>query len=139
LSLNHTLLIHGLVQFPWKMDLSSIFRAQSGFHYSASFATNPPDVDGDNLINGMDFTKGRNHFVAPAFINVDVRIAKRFDFWERVKLHGYLEFFNLFNRANPAAINGIPPASPNSTASNFGQVLQVLPGREGQAGIRIEF
>jgi hypothetical protein len=139
LGLNHTLLIHGLVQLPWKMDLSSIFRTQSGFHYSASFAGNPPDVDGDNQFNGMDFTKGRNHFVAPPFINLDVRIAKRFDFGERVKLHGYLEFFNLFNRANPAAINGSPRTSPDPNALEFGQMQQVLPGREGQAGIRIEF
>jgi len=54
-----------------------------------------------------------------------------------VKLHAFLEFFNLFNRDNPAAVNGIPPAG--STAPKFGQVLQVLPGREGQVGLRIEF
>jgi hypothetical protein len=44
----------------------------------------------------------------------------------------------LLNRANPAAVNGLPPASTNSTAPKFGQVLQVLPGREGQVGVRIE-
>ncbi|MFY9530922.1 MAG: hypothetical protein WAR24_18625 [Candidatus Acidiferrales bacterium] len=103
LALDHTFLAHGLVQLPWKMNLSSIFRAQSGFHYSASFAANPPDVDGDNHFNGLDFTKGRNHFIAPSFVNMDTRIAKRFDFGERVKVHAYLEFFNLFNRDNPAA------------------------------------
>lgn len=139
LALNHSFLIYGLVQLPWKIDLSDIFRAQSGFHYSASFAANPPDVDGDNNFNGLDFTKGRNHFVAPLFTNMDVRIAKRFDFGERVKLHVYLEFFNLFNRDNPAAVNGMSPPGASSNAPKFGQVLQVLPGREGQAGLRIEF
>jgi hypothetical protein len=139
LALNHTFLAHELVQLPWKTSFSSIFRAQSGFHYSAAFAANPPDVDGDNHFNGVDFTKGRNHFTALPFINIDVRMAKRFDFGERVKLQAYLEFFNLFNRANPAAINGIPPAGSNSTAPQFGQVLQVLPGREGQVGIKIDF
>ena len=139
LALNHTFLAHGLLQLPWKMTFSGIFRAQSGFRYSAVFAANPPDVDGDNHFNGVDFTKGRNHFTAPPFTNMDVRIAKRFDFGERIKLQGYLEFFNLFNSANPAAVNGIPPGSSNSSAPQFGQVLQVLPGREGQAGIRFEF
>jgi hypothetical protein len=140
LALDHTLLIYGLVELPWKIDFSSIFRAQSGFHYSASFAANPPDVDGDNNFNGLDFTKGRNHFTAPPFVNMDMRIAKRFDFGERAKLFAYLEFFNLFNRDNPAAVNGLPPgASPNSNAPKFGKVLQVLPGREGQLGIRVEF
>lgn len=139
LALNHTFLLHSLVQMPWKMDFSGIFRAQSGFHYSAGFAVKPPDVDGDGHFNGIDFLQGRNHFVAPPLVNFDARVAKRFDFRERVRLHAYLEFFNLFNRANPAAVNGLPPASSNSTAPKFGQVLQVLPGREGQVGIRIEF
>lgn len=139
LALNHTFLMHGIVQLPWKLELSGIFRAQSGFHYSAEFASNPPDVDGDNLFNGVDFLQGRNHFVAPPFVNLDVRLAKHFDFRERVKLHAYLEFFNILNRDNPAAVNGLPPANPASQAPRFGEVLQVLPGREGQAGLRLEF
>jgi hypothetical protein len=72
-------------------------------------------------------------------VNMDVRLTKRFDLGERTRLHMYLEFFNLFNRANPAAVNGIPPQSSNSTAPQFAQVLQVLPGREGQVGIKVEF
>jgi carboxypeptidase family protein/TonB-dependent receptor-like protein len=139
LALNHTFLLYGLVRLPWKMDFSGIFRAQSGFHYSAGFAIKPPDVDGDGHFNGVDFLLGRNHFVAPPFVNFDMRIAKRLDLKERVRLHAYLEFFNVLNRANPAAVNGLPPASTNSNAPKFAQVLQVLPGREGQAGIRIEF
>jgi len=139
LALKHTFLAHGLVELPWKMSFSSIFRAQSGFPYSAVFAANPPDVDGDNHFNGVDFTKGRNHFTAAPFVNADIRLAKRWDFGERVKLQAYLEYFNLLNRANPAAVNGIPPTGSNSNAPRFGQVLQVLPGREGQVGLRIEF
>jgi hypothetical protein len=139
LALNHTFLAHGIIQLPWKMSFSSIFRAQSGFHYSAVFAANPPDVDGDNHFNGVDFTKGRNHFTTDPFINIDVRGAKRFDIGERVKLQAYLEFFNLLNRSNPAAVNGIPATGSNAAAPAFGQVLQVLPGREGQVGIKVEF
>ncbi|HET6929296.1 MAG TPA: TonB-dependent receptor [Candidatus Acidoferrum sp.] len=139
LALNHTFLLSSLVQLPWKMDFSGIFRAQSGFHYSAEFATTPPDVDGDGHFNGVDFLLGRNHFVAPTFVNLDARIAKRFDYGERLKFHVYIEFFNLFNRANPAAVESLPRTNSTSTAAQFGEVLQVLPGREGQVGIRIEF
>jgi len=134
LALNQTFWVHGLIQLPWKFDISGIFRAQTGFHYSAGFATNPPDVDGDSFFNGIDFTRGRNHFVAPRFINMDMRIAKTFDFSERVRLHAYFEIFNLFNRDNPAAVQGLP-----GQPQPFGSDLQVLPGREGQVGIRIEF
>jgi hypothetical protein len=139
LALNHVFQVYGLAQLPWKVEFSGIFRAQSGFHYSAESASNPPDVDGDGSFNGVDFLRGRNHFTAPPLVNTDVRIAKRFDWNEHVKVHAYLEFFNLFNRDNPAAVNELPPAGSNSSAPQFGQVLQVLPGREGQVGLRIEF
>src|SRR5207237_302212 len=35
------------------------------------------------------------------YIQADLRIAKQFNFTERVKLECYAEFFNLLNRANP--------------------------------------
>ena len=107
--------------------------------YFSRFDALNRDPDGNANFNGIDFTKGRNHFLAPSFFNLDMRIAKRIDFGERIRLHAYLEFFNLFNRGNPAAVNGLPPASLNSGAPQFGQVLQVLPGREGQMGIKVEF
>lgn len=133
LALDHTFLLHGILNLPKGFSLSSIFRAQSGFHYSAS-AVNSVDVDGDGLFNGLDFTQGRNHFTAPAFVNLDMRLAHQFKIKERATFHSYVEFFNILNRANPAAVQTLPgqPAA-------FGSVLQVLPGREGQIGIRLEF
>jgi hypothetical protein len=64
-----------------------------------------------------------------------MRFAKRFNLTERVKLHVLFEFFNLFNRQNPAAVET------TNTNGNliFGALKQVLPGREGQIGIRVEF
>lgn len=103
--------------------LSGIFRAQNGIHYGAPNLRQPTDVGGDGHFNEINFISGRNHVTAPPFVNMDMRIAKRFDFGERVRLHAYLEFFNLFNRANPAAVNPMAPASSSSTARSFGQVL----------------
>src|SRR5262249_40732319 len=51
LALTHTLLLHGIVQLPWQSTVSAIFRAQSGFHFSA-VSPKPADVDGDNIFNG---------------------------------------------------------------------------------------
>ncbi len=45
-----------------------------------------------------------------------------------------IEFFNLFNRQNPAAIEQVP-----GRPTPFGQPLQVLPGMETQFGLKIEF
>ncbi len=134
LARRHTLLLHGIVQLPWQLDISGIFRAQSGFHFTSS-PPQPADVDGDGLINGVDFLTGRNHFEAPLDANLDMRFSKRFALGERVRILGILEFFNLLNRANPAAVQQFQ----NVTATPLGKPLQYLPGREGQVGLRIEF
>ena len=120
---------------PKGFTISSIFRVQSGFPHSASWSATT-DIDGSGLSKSyLDFRKGRNRFTAPPFVNLDTRVAKQFKLSERIRLHGYLEFFNLLNRANPAAVYKLPdqPLQP------FGSVSQVLPGREGQVGMRLEF
>ncbi len=71
---------------------------------------------------------------------MDLRIAKTFRINERVSVLGLFEFFNLFNSANPAAVNFNQNHSPRLPGEPvFGTVSQFLPGREGQFGLRIEF
>lgn len=142
LSLNHTFLINGIVQIPWKLELAPIFRAQSGFHYSVSPASGGSDFDGDGLFNGQGLyynglgnpLYARNSQTAPAFVNMDLRVAKRFRIGERVKAQVLFEMFNLFNRGNPAAIQALEGGTPS-----LGSTSQYLPGREGQVGIRFDF
>jgi hypothetical protein len=133
LSLTHTFQVNGLLELPWQIQLSGIFRAQSGFHYSRT-GTNV-DPDGDGTFNGIDLVPGRNAFTAPDYVNLDMRFAKRFDLGERVKLQVLFEFFNIFNRQNPAAVE----TTPSNANLVFGSLKQVLPGREGQFGVRLEF
>lgn len=140
LALNHTFLAHGIYQLPWQIELAGIFRAQSGFHYSESPSNGGADVDGDGLVNGLDYLIGRNTLTAPPFVNMDLRISKRFNITERLKGQVLFEMFNLFNRANPAAVNGLQP-DPTSSATQepVGFIQQYLPGREGQVGVRFDF
>jgi outer membrane receptor protein involved in Fe transport len=133
LALNHTLLMHGIVSLPWRFSISGIFRAQSGFHFSARARTSV-DVDGDGLVNGVDLEAGRNHFEAPGYTNLDLRFSRRFTLGERVRVQATFELFNALNRANPAAVQTLQNAS-----IPLGVPLQYLPGREGQAGLRFEF
>jgi hypothetical protein len=134
LALNQTFLIHGIYELPWKVEISGIFRAQSGFHYSESPANGGVDVDGDGLVNGLDFMLGRNTQTAPAFVNMDMRVSKRFNIGEHVKAQVLFEMFNLFNRDNAAAVQTLEGGTPP-----VGATLQYLPGREGQIGFRLEF
>jgi hypothetical protein len=131
-ALRDTFELHGLVELPWKIQFSSLFRAQSGFRYTAA-AVQPLDQDGNNNFNGRDLKTGRNAFSAPPFVNMDLRIAKTWTIRDRFKIQGLFEFFNLFNNANPAAIQ-IQQAQ-----TTFGSVSQHLPGREGQVGLRLMF
>src|SRR6266850_3308720 len=133
LAFNHTLLIHGAVSLPWQLQVSGIFRAQSGFHFSTAALT-PVDVDGDGLLNGVDFVTGRNHFQASPYINLDMRFSRRFSITDRVRAEVLIEFFNVLNRANPAAVQQF-----QNLSIPVGKPLQSLPGREGQVGIRIDF
>jgi carboxypeptidase family protein/TonB-dependent receptor-like protein len=138
-ALRHTFEAHGLVELPWKIQFSSLFRTQSGFHYTQN-ALVPIDQDGNGNFNGRDLKTGRNAFTAPHFVNMDLRVAKTFHITERVRAQALFEFFNLFNGANPAAININQNNSPLTPGEPiFGTVSQRLPGREGQVGLRIEF
>jgi len=132
-ALRHTFELHGIVELPWKIQFSSLFRAQSGFRYTNS-ALSPVDQDGNGTFGIRDLKTGRNAFTAPPFVNMDLRVAKTFVVRERFRVQAMFEFFNLFNNANPAAIQIM-----ESQADTLGTVSQRLPGREGQVGLRIEF
>jgi hypothetical protein len=131
-ALRHTFEVHGLVELPWKIQFSALFRAQSGFRYTAG-AKIPLDQDGNSNFNGRDLQTGRNAFSAPSFVNMDLRVAKTWVVRERFRIQGLFEFFNLFNNANPAAIQS------DQSVVGFGTVSQRLPGREGQIGLRLTF
>ena len=133
LALEHTFFVHGLVELPWGFQVSSIFRAQSGFPFSEA-TDSLDDVDGNLNFNDRNQRVERNKFTAPRFVNMDLRTSKRFQVGERVTVTALIEFFNLFNRQNPAAVEQVP-----GRPTPFGQPLQVLPGMETQVGLRIEF
>ena len=132
-SVRHTLQLHGMAQLPFKVEFSGLFRAQSGFHYTATAAA-PIDQDGNQNYGPRDLKTGRNQFVSPIYVNQDLRITRTFQIRNRFKIQPIFEFFNLFNNANPAAIQ-----VQQAEASSFGTVSRHLPGRQGQVAIRIEF
>ena len=135
-AIDHVFQANGMVELPYQIQLSGIFRAQSGFHFSRAPNSGVlVDPDGDASVNGIDINAGRNAFTTPSFVNLDMRFAKRFNVTSGVRAQVLLEFFNVFNRQNPAAVGRRQdvPLEP------FGVPTQVLPGREGQIGFRIEF
>ena len=125
--------LFGLFDLPRGFQLSGIFRYQSGFHFSRS-AAQLSDPDGNQSFSTRDTSIAKNSFQAPSYQSLDLRLAKFFDLGNDRRLTFLVEFFNATNEQNPAAVEageGRPTA--------FGQPLQVLPGREGQVGLRFEF
>jgi hypothetical protein len=123
LAIDHVLQVNGMVELPYQIQLSGIFRAQSGFHFSQAPASGVlVDPDGDASVNAIDVNAGRNAFTTPPFVNLDVRFAKRFSITSGVKAQVLLELFNVFNRQNPAAVGRRQdvPLEP------FGRPTQVL-------------
>ena len=136
LAIDHVLQANGMVELPYQFQISGIFRAQSGFHFSQAPASGVlVDPDGDATVNGIDVNAGRNAFTTPPFVNLDVRFAKRFNITSGVRAQVLLEFFNVLNRQNPAAVG----RRRDVALEPFAQPTQVLPGREGQFGFRIEW
>lgn len=134
LALDHVFQINGIVNLPWQFQIGGIFRAQSGFHFSRFDELNR-DPDGNGNFNSIDFTAGRNAFTAVPLANLDLRFSKHFDVGERVNVELLFEFFNILNRQNPAAVQNRETIA----TEPFGSTTQVLPGREGQFGLRISF
>jgi hypothetical protein len=134
-ALRNTFELHGITQLPWKIQFSSLFRAQSGFRYTISAAA-PIDQDGNGNYNGRDFKTGRNAFAAPPFVNMDMRISRMWVIHEKYKLQGLFEFFNLLNSGNPAAVHTLET---QKATFPLGTISQRLPGREGQVGLKLEF
>ena len=136
LAIDHVLQANGMVELPYQIQISGIFRAQSGYHFSQAPASGVlVDPDGDASVNAIDVNAGRNAFTTPPFVNLDMRFAKRFNITSGVKAQVLLEFFNVMNRQNPAAVG----RRRDVALEPFGQPTQVLPGREGQFGLRIEW
>jgi hypothetical protein len=118
-----------LVGNPYAGQNSSQWLNQAAF-------TRPADGQIGNL--------GRNALRLPHINNVDVNLAKDFNFTERIKLTFRAEVFNLFNHPEPWGINtgfnGDNPGSGISTTSNtFGQINSWRDQRTIQLALRFAF
>ncbi len=140
---------------------TGIFIAQSGIAYSA-LVSGDPTADGVTSTDRVPDTL-RNQYSTPSAYIVDMRIGRIIRFGERYRLSLFVEGFNIFNRANVAAVNNTlhatlaatagPPPLPlrlGPAATNFGTPRLFISGspsftfnssynREMQLGIRFDF
>jgi hypothetical protein len=90
-------------------ELAPILQAQTGLDYSVGTSgTAPGSATSGGGINGSDGAfriGGRNGFIMPGTLALDLRISKSFPIKERVKLELLGEAFNLINHFNATTVN----------------------------------
>src|SRR6266511_483087 len=158
----HRLVVSGIVQFPWGVQLSGIgdFRSSLPFAPTTSVDLNGDGYTGDlpsgvavgsgcrglnlDAVNAFRAARGLaavSTVACSAFANVDVRLSKAFLFHtgghpHRIELIAQL--FNVLNRAN----YNVPSTSLQSAL--FGQATSLLPNinapsRQAEMAIRYQF
>jgi hypothetical protein len=100
------------------------------------------DDNGDGLTIDRPLFRGRNDVIGPGFKEVNLRISRRFNIWERLRLELIGEAENLLNSTNAACgINGGCTGAVVSTfgAPDFGRVTAALHSRQVQVGGKLQF
>jgi len=105
----HRFVLAGIVHAPLGFELSTLTQVESARPFTLG--------DGPNraIINGVKTTL--DQFRGTPFAQVDLRVARPFKLGERWSVLPFAEFFNLFNRNNPAnnyvadvaALGNVPP------------------------------
>jgi len=152
----HRLVVSGLYQAPFGINLSTIITAASGRPYTALVGA---DLNGDGDGGAFPSDRARTNPTDPSSavkrnsetmdsqFNVDARVSKRFSFGSGFGIEGIIDVFNLFDRVNYTEINnifgaGAFPGSPVKDAAGrvtYGVYEQSLPGRQIQLGAKISF
>jgi hypothetical protein len=90
----HRFVLAGTAHLPWGFELSTLSQFESARPFTLANG-------GDRaVINGVKTTL--DQFRGTPYMQVDLRVARPFGISERWSVMPFVEFFNLFNRNNPA-------------------------------------
>lgn len=157
----HVFAVAGVYDLPSGFQIGGVVRANSGIpinfvlpddhNHDNFFGNDRPDFD-PNANNAChcsappDFrvgTLGKNTGRGTSFFQVDMRVAKNFDFSHRYRLELIFEAFNLFNRANfnfrAASVNNVVVFDDPEVMQNLGKATEVYSPRQMQIGVKFDF
>ncbi|MDI1242264.1 MAG: carboxypeptidase regulatory-like domain-containing protein [bacterium] len=98
----HQFVANPVFFMPYGFEVSSAIRLRSGLPFNSQVGS---DMNGDGLNNDRPYLVPgvelpRNYFRNRNVFDVDLRVQKGFSFGERMRLIGFVEFFNIFNMSN---------------------------------------
>ncbi|HEX7832888.1 MAG TPA: TonB-dependent receptor, partial [Thermoanaerobaculia bacterium] len=152
----HRLVVSGMYQFPWAINVSTIITAASGRPYTPLIGADA-NGDGDGGAFPSDRARtnptdpstsvGRNSETMESQFNIDARISKKFALFRGIAIEGIVDVFNLLDRVNYTEINnifggGAYPSNPVKDAQGrvtYGVYEQAQPGRQFQLGAKVTF
>jgi hypothetical protein len=135
----HRFVAHGLVELPFKSQLSFIATIASGLPINPLTGD---DTNGDGYRVDRPLGLARNSFRTPMQASFDASYAKRLKLRENVQLELRAEAFNLFNRSNFIRLNNIYGNAATPGASFLTPIAGISnsdPGRQLQFGARLIF
>lgn len=119
------------------LQLSGVFRARGGMAVTPTAAG--LDLNGDGRFGDRTPTMGRNTVRTPATNSLDLRLSWVHALKDPLKVHLYLEGFNVLNRDNVRTVitdYGPDPAHPKS---RWLEPVTYFPPREVQFAVRLTF
>jgi hypothetical protein len=115
----HRAVINGLVQLPYRFQMSGLFTYGSGQRFSTSWGQDLRQRGtGSGRLRPDGSIIPRNNFVGKSVVRLDLRIQRQFVLRDRMAIEGLVDVFNVFNHANYAEY------STNERAATYGQPSQ---------------
>ena len=148
----HRVVLSGLVQLPWSMQVSAVVSAGSGRPFTARAGE---DLNGDGVLSDRARTVpadplsslGRNSELTEPHFTADMRLTRTFKMTGGGSLEAIVEVFNLLNTSNLVQPNqvfgrGAFPDQPLRDASGrspYGRYEKALAPRQVQLALKVGF
>jgi outer membrane receptor protein involved in Fe transport len=87
----------GTVHIPGGFQVSTLIQAETARPFTITLADNSDRIEVNGVRTSLDEFRGT------PYVQVDLRVARPFNFHDRWSVIPFIEFFNLFNRNNPGA------------------------------------
>lgn len=133
-------IIRALAGTPFTILDSRVDADQNGINFdplpAGTYTGSRIFPNGETITMAFENDGGRNGAVGPGFFGIDLRLAYRYEFAERVRAGFTFEVFNLTNRTNFNPVSGNFSLGTNP---NFLVPTGAMPPRTLQLGVRVSF
>jgi outer membrane receptor protein involved in Fe transport len=137
----HLFVLSGLYEAPFGIRLGGILFARSGFPYTgvAGFDANGDGFSSSSSYGDRPEGLERNSFRLPAFVTLDLSVAKTFGLAGTHDVEVRFDIFNVTNRKNVTGVNNVINLDPANPPATFGAITNVGAQRQAQIALRYSF